>query len=204
VKNLATQHKAIYLVVDPDDDDQKVKLFDTSFANFQKELLDQATADGAADGLDIIPFAEWPKGCTVTFRVCMVKITAGGGSYSYPEFKSFKFKQRKGNEYPDDFLDKIPALDELMIIKTAAEIDAMLSPSDEGDEEEQEERPSKARASQREEEEEDEEEEEEEEVSTKCPVKGGTFGVDVDDLPECDSCKLRSECSAAYRANRRK
>jgi hypothetical protein len=203
VKKYNAQRKAVYFVVDPNSSEKKIQLFESSYANFQKELLEQAQADGAEEGLDIIPFAEWPKGCTIKFRVNMVK--NGGSPFPYPEYKNFKFVARKGTEYPKDFLDDVPSLDELMIIHSHDDIEAMFNgeadeESDDPFEEEKEESPvpSKTKTRPIEEEKDDTEDEQ------KCPSKGGRFGVTVDDLKECGRCELGDACSAAYRANSRK
>lgn len=226
---VAAQRKAFYFVVDPDAKEQKLSIFEASYKNFQSELLDQAESDGAREGLDgLLPFAEWPKGCTVEFRVTMVK--NGGSPYPYPEFKSFAFKKRKGNEYPEDFLEDVPSLDSLMIVRSADEVaklfegyDGEDQDDDDGEAEEtstrhkRDEEEEAPRSRKRDEEEEtprsrkrDEEEpprrtrdEEPVEQKLKCPVKGGTFGDDVDEFKECNDCDLRNKCSAEYKNNRR-
>jgi hypothetical protein len=209
--------RSFYFVVDPDNKKNGIQLFETSWKNFQKELEEEARAEAKRKGLTIIPFADFPDGCTVEFRVTMEALPNG----KYPKFKAFKFIPRKADSYPKDLLDELPGLDELMIIKSYEEIDTAFSGADSGDEEESD---TTARGRERDTEEEtprsrrgaDEDEvppsrsrqaaepEEEEEIPTKCPVKGGTFGIDIDELDECDDCSLRGACSAEYKAKRRR
>lgn len=208
-KKYGKSNKAFFYVVDPDSKDKKIQVFETSVKNFQKELWEEAQAQGKRLGISYIPFADFPKGHTVLFRVTMEK--NGGVTQPFPKFKSFKFEARNGKEYPADFLDELPGLDELMIIRTASEIEALMSGGDD-EEDEQDETPAPRSRSARTEEANDEppartraRDEEDEKTSTpKCPAKGGTFGKDVDDLDECNECDLRSACSAEYRTSRRR
>ena len=217
--------RALYFVVDPDDKDQKIKLFETSWKNFHKELIDEARAEGKRMGLNCVPFTDFPMGCTVEFRVTMEKMPGGA---DYPKFKAFKFIKRKGNEYPEDFLKDLPGMDELMITRTYEEIDALFQGAD-SDDDEGEAEPRETRTRSRDTEEDtprsgretveeeaprtrrasrDEEDEPtpKKDEKPKCPEKGGTFGVDIDDLDDgvCDKCALRSACSAEYKASRRR
>jgi hypothetical protein len=209
-KKCGKSTKAFYYAVDPDSKDKKIQLFETSWKNFQKELDEEARSEGKRKGITIVPFADFPNGSTVEFRVTME--TFGAGSKPFPKFKAFKFIPRKGNEYPTDLLDDLPGLEELMILKSEDEIEALINGADDdGDQEDEaprgrsrevEEEPVRARRGA--DREEEAPAEEEEAAPTKCPVKGGTFGVDIDDLTECDSCSLRSACSAEYKAKRRR
>jgi hypothetical protein len=210
-RKYGTARRVAYFAIDPDSKEKKVQLFETSFNKFQKELWAEAISVGKKQGLACIPFAEWPGGCTVEFRVEMNK--NGGAAQPFPEYKSFKFTPRKGKEYPDIDLADIPGLDELMIIHSPAAIEKMFNGEDEEDVEDvdiaQEEENIPSTESKEEEaaprrRERPVEEEPGEKVGTKCPIKGGKFGVSVGDLPECEDCKLWSACSAEYRSKSRK
>lgn len=212
-KKFGRSSKAFFYVVDPDSKDKQIQLFETSVKNFQKEMWEEAQHQGKKIGISYIPFADFPKGHTVEFRVTMEK--NGGVTQPFPKFKSFAFKARTGKEYPADFLDDLPGLDELMILRTAQEIEALMSGGDDDDEDADTTTSPRSRSARTEEVEEEaqvrsrgrteeKEEEPEEKASPKCPAKGGTFGKDVDDLDECNDCTLRSACSAEYRTNRRR
>jgi hypothetical protein len=181
--------------------------------NFHKEMWEEAQHQGKKIGISYIPFADFPKGHTVEFRVTMEK--NGGVTQPFPKFKSFAFKARTGKEYPADFLDDLPGLDELMIIRTAQEIEALMNGGDDDEEQDEAPVPNMPRSARTEETEdaapvrsrgrtEEKDEEPGEKATPKCPAKGGTFGKDVDDLDECNDCALRSACSAEYRTNRRR
>jgi hypothetical protein len=211
LSKLWRKHKAVYFVVDPEEPGQ-LRLFETSFKNFQDELQKKASRAGKKDGLEFIPYGE-RDGCTVNFYVEMVKNEAI--TNPYPEFKDFEFTSRKKGTYDDEFFDSVPSLDELMITYTTDEVQKFLdgesSDDDEDDEEEAEEKPAKKGKSDDEEEEAprtrrkpiSEDEDDKKPSEPKCPAKGGKFGVDIDTFDECDKCEIASECSAKYRANRR-
>jgi hypothetical protein len=213
-KKYGVSRRVFYYVIDPLSKDKKVHLFESSYKMFQKELFSEAKSAGKKQGLECIPFAEWPKGCTVEFRVEMEK--NGGTAQPFPEYKSFKFTPRTGKEYPDLDIETLAGLDELMIIRKTEALEAMFNGEDEDDEEDEADEPTpppKAKAKAEPEEEEEVtppkktrpvEDEVDNDDPPKCPVKGGRFGVTVDDLEECAKCKLGDACSAAYRANSRK
>lgn len=209
IKKFYPQRKALYFVCDPDNGEE-VLFYEASYANFQKELLEEAKAAGREQGLECIPFAEWPKGCTVKFRVTMT--SNAGAPKPFATFKSFKFTQRKGEEYSKHILDNIPSMDEILIIHGADAIKAMLEGGDESDDD-FDEAPAKASKPVVRDEDDDEpaparkkrpQDDDEEDAAPKCPVKGGRFGVDIDELEECGDCELANKCSAQYRANSRK
>jgi hypothetical protein len=215
-KKYGVSRRVFYYAIDPSAKEKKIQLFESSFKMFQKELFSEAKSAGKKQGLGCVPFAEWPKGCTVEFRVEMEK--NGGTQNPFPEYKSFKFEPRTGKEYPTIDITSLPGLDALMVIRTTAQLEAMFNGEDDDEEEDDAPvpKPAKAKAPVDEDEEEEDpaptpakrsrpvEDEPEEEVVQKCPVKGGRFGVTIDDFDECASCKLGDACSAAYRANIRK
>lgn len=200
------KHKAVYFVVDPEDPGV-VRLFETSYKNFQDELQKKADREAKRTGLDFIPYGE-RDGVTVNFYVEMTKneiITN-----PFPEFKDFEFTPRKKDTYSQKFFDSIPSLDKLMITYSTEEVQAIFEGAEieEDEKEEEEETPPLKKTPV----EEDEPvrarkppvaEEPEEDVK-KCPTKGGRFGVTIDELPECEGCKLASACGAEYRKNTRR
>lgn len=189
VKALKPSRRVFYNVIDVDDRDKGIQIFESSHYLFEKELLEEAESNG--DG-EIITFADIEEGSTIAFRAA----EETGGKYKYLKFKSFKFKERKEN-YEEDILEESYSLDELMVIPVYEDVhnafhgiaddeseNSSDEPDDESDDEpddKDEDPPKRKRGNKK------------EGKKNKCP-EGYKFGEDVDDYKECKKCELWDEC----------
>ena len=199
---LNPSHRVFYNIVDAaDDTDAGVQIFQASFKNFHKEMMDEAGA--ASDGDEAIDFVDFRNGKAVQFRATEESFGAGK---KYFEFKSFKFVDRE--EPLDKALKKdILSLDEFLVVHSYEDIEKLFYGEDDDYGETKDE---VAVEEEEEEEEEDEEEEEEKPVAkqkkapvevedNKCPY-GLRFGIDCETDPKCDDCEVFSDC---YKASKK-
>ncbi len=153
----------------------KVQVFEASHYLFEKELIEEARADG--DG-ELVNFYDPEEGKAVCFRASEQK----GNGRSYMEYKGWSFEERK-KPLADDVYEKAVSFDECLKLHSYEEQEAILygngSAEEEDEEEAQVKRPGKAgkkpaRPADDEDEEEEEDlddEEEEEEEETPAPKK---------------------------------
>jgi len=115
VKALSAKRRCIYNVIDTNDTDKGVQLFDQSYHFFEKELF------GAAEYKDpaFIFFADIEEGYTVTFRGS--EETFNKNKFIKP--KDFDFEQR--DAYPEDIYKEVFPLDAMLIIRPYDEIQAL-------------------------------------------------------------------------------
>lgn len=215
--DLRPQRTAFYNVMDADSEDGELMVFQTSYALFEKELIDEAR-ESSDDG-EIIDFPDIVDGKVVSFRAS----EASFGGFTYFEYKHFSFEKRD-EKLDEELIEKAISFDEILKFHTAEEVEKILYGDDEDeeedekpkgkkhdeddddDEEEEEKDPPKKRPTKEEDEEEEQEEEkpkpkkkdEEEEKPEKsskpeCP-SGFTFGKDCDKHKECDTCDLWDIC----------
>lgn len=198
-KALKPTQRIIFNLIDADDDDEKVMLFESSHFLFAKELLDEAKAQADKKGMSLVEFdfagvIDPANAKTVSFR----STTEKGPTGDYFKYKSFSFEERqkkhkKALPFP---------IDSCMIIKSYEDLDAMFH----GETEEEEDEPAPKKAVSRKDDDEDDEPPKHTKVAKddtpKCPI-GMKFGVDTDEKDECEDCDLYSECRAAFKANKR-
>lgn len=199
-KALKATERVVFNVVDADDDENTLKVFEVSFFLFAKELNEEAENYAKKHNLDIFDYAgvvDPAEAMTINFRTVKEK----GPTGDFDKFKAFSFEKRskklKGL-HPISFDECIVVLgyDELSNIFYGADEEAEEVETKEV-EKEVEERPRKQHK---------EEVEEEEKPKSKkivCP-EGYKFGVDTDAEDECEKCEVYSECMAAFKENRRK
>lgn len=193
-KALAVQHRVVYNVLNVDDPDSGIQLFDTSYAYFEKELLEQAEADGPDFDVDFVAYGSTDPGYTIKFRSTEEVF----GKNKYFKFKNFKFKERAKGDVKQ-WLDKAYALDELMITRTYEEIsDLFYGQSDDEDEDDavEEEKPRSRKPS---------DDDEDEPKKPAKETKPDCFGdpEKFDELKECDKCPLWSDCRVAKKSGRK-
>jgi len=115
---LYPKRRALYNIIDLNDEDKGVQIFDVSYKLFEKEMLEEAeTRDG-----EIITFADIELGNSVKFRVAKASVVLPGQSkpIKFMEFKSFSFVDR--DPYDEDILDKVYPLDKMLTIHSYDEI----------------------------------------------------------------------------------
>ena len=202
VRSLTAKRRIVYNVVDLSEEDEKIKLFETSHFEFQKEIIEEAESTADAEG-EFITFADLEGGYTIKFR----------GSEREGDFrgsfkpKSFKFIER--DPYDEDILKEAYPLDDMLIVLSYDEIKNAFFGIEVDDEDEQEENEKPARKSRTKQEKNKQEDDEEakpvrkrktKKASNECPA-GGDFGKDCDELEECKDCEIWDKCSEEFENN---
>ena len=213
-KELKPTRRVIYNVEDLKNPGE-LKVFETSHALFEKELIDEARDD---EGGGFVDFADPEEGKEVSFKV----FEKSAGKFKFNAFKSFNFESRD-EEISDDLLESAVSFDECLVVPTYEEVEKIFygndddedsddeskkskKHSDEDDEEETPKSKNKHRDEEPEEDSDDEskkskkhsdEDDEEEDSGSKCPY-GHRFGKDCDVYPDdCDNCKCWDKCCKA-------
>lgn len=225
-KELKAKERELYNIIDLDDQDKGVQLFDMSYHLFGK-ALDEEINEGEEELAD---FAELEGGKTLVCSFRKKKL----GTNEFFEVRKIDFEDR--DDYDDDILEEVYDLDSLLNIKDyetlQKELYGVIDEDDDKDEEEEEKEEKKSKTSKTskkrtekkkpfdggkkkskvKDEEEDEDEEEKpskgkkgkkkdsskgkSSKKNKCP-HGGTFGEDNDQLDECEDCEIWVECEEA-------
>ena len=214
LKALKPARRCVYNIVcyDEKQEEKGVQVWEVAHFLSENKIMERAKRPKKRGG-GLIPFASVENGYTICFD------REGEGMHT--KYTSYDLAERD-YEIGEEHLDAALTLDELLYKPTYEEIHDAFWDSDEqkdADEEEEEEPRRKKRKSApvddaEEEEEEprmhkgrgkpkrnrDDEEEEEDEPrpkTKKCPAPGGTFGVDTDELDECEGCPLWNPCAKA-------
>ncbi len=123
--------RSIYNVIDLDEEDKGVQIFEASQYLFEKELLEQAEVSNEEG---IIIFSDLEEGMTVIFRAAEKVFKKS----KYPEYKNFGFEERD-EPYNEDILDRTYPLDKMLIIPDYAEQRMIFEGIDEDEDNETEE-----------------------------------------------------------------
>ena len=203
--------RAIYNVIDLDDEEKGIQIYDASGFQFQKEMF--AKAEYLNEGFET--FSNLEDGATVTFR-------GSPETFNKKEwFKPMDFGFESREPYEEDIFDDVYPLDKMLVIPTYEEVQNMflgLDDDEQEDDEQEKEESTKKRSSRKtkksepkeekeepkeEKEEPKEEKEEPKEEKTKsrrsrkkkdepkeddgnqCPF-GYVFGADLQEHDECD------------------
>jgi len=209
-KNTWPKRRVFYNVIDANKPEEGLKIFETSHALFESDLLVAAKTEN--DDGTMVPFADPDEGSTIRFVATEAEI----GKSKYFKFSNFRFLDRK--PIKDALIDG--ALDFSAYIKfySSEELEALLYGAEEEPEEPDEEAPKKARTPAKKAEKDDDllsddedekprrskHKEEDEDDTPTCPVKGLKFGVSIDEDDACDDCKLRKACKLALKEKRKK
>lgn len=188
-KALDPKRRTIFNVIDLQEEEKGIQLWEVSYFLFDKELLEEVSV--AEDGL--ITFADLGDGRSIEFRGAPKKL----GGQTFLEFKSFRFHEREA--YNEEILDDAYPLDSMLIIPTYEHTQQLLMGVDDkeegvGEEEKskQEEKPSKPTRGRKPK----HKKTQEEPKTGKCSF--GTFGADCNKLDECADCQeeLFEACAA--------
>lgn len=207
IKALKPRERELFNVIDPEEDPDKVMLFEVSYYNFG-EKLDEELRDGKPEWND---FAEPEDGYELSVRWKEERL----GKTNYLKASRIDFEER--DDYTEEILDSAIDLDKALVILPYNEIEKLLfgEPVDEeeyinnDDDDYEEERPKRKKRSKRETVEDDpedapedylgdgEEEEEEEEKpkrkrKSKKEVKDEVEEEDNDDNKEVETSKTKS------------
>ncbi len=186
IKELTPSRRVIYNIIDLDDEDKGVQLFDVSHFLFEKEVLEEAeTAEE-----EVIIFSDREEGRTIKFRAKQEK----KGGFDFITFKSINFKEREA--YDEDILDEVYPLDKMLIVPTYDEVrNLFLSLDDEQKEEEIKEPKSKPKRKRKEKEKDvDKEDKTIDKEDIDCPF-GHKYGVDCDETDDCEKCDEWDDCA---------
>ena len=164
-KKIKPKERELYNVIDLDDQDSGVQIFEYSFHLFGKGLseeINEASEEEAG-------FAELENGKTL--KIHFKKESIGGGT-PFWQLRRVDFVDRE--DYEEDILDEVHDLDSLLKVPSYKELQSLLSGTDEGEEEGEE---------QSGEEEEKEEEEEKPAKKGKKSSKKKSEDEDEDEKP---------------------
>jgi len=214
INKLKPARRVVYNILDHKDN--KLKLFEVSYFQFEKELLDEA---GSGDDGELVDFYNPIDGRSVSFRA--VENTQFSTKNPFFDFKSFQFEKRE-DEISEKIINSALSLDSLLNIlsyddlysqlydiednkeeNTSSKVKSKKTEDDEDQEEyqeEEEEEQPKKKKNQKELDEEYVKEIEESENKTKkterkretktcqkCP-SGHQFGIDAENTDDCNNC----------------
>lgn len=114
-------HRAIYNIIDLNDESKGVQLFEASHAYFEQEMEEEIQAQFDQKGEEAPTITDLEEGRTIEFRATSNKFEG----HTYLKYKSFKFSER--DPYGENILDEAYPLDSLLVIPTYEEVkNAML------------------------------------------------------------------------------
>lgn len=207
---IKAKHRAYYNVIDMNNPDKGIQIFDASYALFQEELAD-AAKDASEDGRPM-RYADPDEGKGIKFKAYEDTL----GKTKFNKFKNFSFVGRE-DMFEEGMIDDTISFDECMVLFDAEAISKMMYGTEEEDEDDEEEAPPKPRtqhpkAVKKDDDEDDLVDDEEDEKpaprksdkaekadddTPKC-IGGGKFGKDTDKFDECDGdCKHYRACLRA-------
>jgi hypothetical protein len=139
VKALTAKRRCIYNIIDLNDTEKGVQLFEQSHFKFEKELF------GAAEYKDpaFICFADIEEGYTVSFRGSEETFNKN----KFIEPKDFDFESR--DPYNEDIYEDVFPLDKMLIIPTYEQVEALFLGVDTDDEKEEKPAPKKEKVATR-------------------------------------------------------
>ena len=168
LKALYPKERELYVVIDTEDKEEKIQLFDQSSYLFGKDFFE--TINESEDD-DLLGFADLQDGQTVTIK--FKKKTHD--TFTYYEPVDFEFSKR--DDYDEDILDEVPDLDACLKIESYDYLKELFeggsAGDDEDDEEQEDESPRSRRKrgdkkSKRKSKDEDDEQEEDEDDSSEA------------------------------------
>lgn len=131
---LKPKRQCFYNVIDEDNSEEGLQVFNISHFLFEKELIEEARA--ASDDGDIVDFVDIEDGKMVCFRGSKTTSTINDKSVTFLEYKSFSFKNRSEPLDPD-LVEQAISFDELMIIHTPEEIETILYGEEESEDDDE-------------------------------------------------------------------
>jgi len=120
VKALRPKDRQLFLLYDLDDLDKGLQLWDFSYHLFGKMLNDRIKASDEDEGYE---FFSSHDESGLTLKIAFDEKSLGGNKFA--EASSIDFKPRK-SAYPEDLIDKMPCLDDLLIIESYDKLHAIL------------------------------------------------------------------------------
>lgn len=217
-KSLKPKRRELYNVVDLDskEDNETIKLYEGSYYNFGT-LLDEEINDSEEGGMEET-YGMLEGGATIAVKYR--EETFAGRAYMEAAKMEFEKRDDYGEEWANDAFDLDKAI-------TVPSYDALYeafwdTPKDsDNDDNDRESRRSRSRNQDKEEEtgdddkepsrrsrgrgrgkDEDANEDNEPESEPECP-HGGEYGVDADELAECEDCEFWTACGAAKEGTRK-
>lgn len=124
---LKGKRRVIYNVLDATSDSMRIKVFEVSHFLFEKEVLDEAKAEGERMGLAYLDYADPDEGYTIKCRTS----EDDTGAYTFVKFKNFSFEKREQGIITPELIEKAWSLDKYMNILSAEEMESLLYSPDE-------------------------------------------------------------------------
>ncbi len=118
---LKPRRRVFYNVINVNEPDGEIMVFETSHFNFEKELIEEAREQ--SDDQNIVDFADIDNGCVIEFRGSKAKFEG----FEYMEFKSFRFRERgKGQEVTEEDVERAVSFDAIMTVLSYDQIKKIL------------------------------------------------------------------------------
>ena len=200
-KKLWPRHRTLYNVIDLDEEEKGIQIFDVTFNWIEKNLRMKARK-----GEELVTFADLEEGSSIDFVGELKTYTRKGKIIEYKEPVALKFVSREEQYDEDILLKESYSLDSLLYVPSYQELYDIYYAIEKKEESEESNVRIKKFKKKKEESKEEVEEESKEEVSTRikkfkkkkekksCP-HGNDFGLDYDEYDECKDCFLKKECS---------
>lgn len=128
-KPLQAKWKCYYNVIDVDNPDKGIQIFDSSFYLFEKYL--KAEAQSGRDG--VIPFCSLDEGMVVVARGKLKSIGEGKKQNEFVECDDIEFDERE-EQYDSNILSKVYPLDKMLIVPTPEQVSEDFFGYEEGEE----------------------------------------------------------------------
>jgi len=128
---LKPRRRVFYNVINVNESDGEIMVFESSHFNFEKELIEEAREQ--SDDQNIVDFADIDNGCVIEFRGSKAKFEG----FEYMEFKSFRFRERgKGQAVTEEDIERAVSFDAIMTVLSYDQIKKILYGDGAGEEEE--------------------------------------------------------------------
>lgn len=190
INALKPKERELYNVIDTDNPDEGIQLFEMSYFLFGK-LLETEMNDGDDS---YVGFADPTDGYTLKVR--FTEKTMGQGN-PFLETSRIDFVERK-KPYKVDIIDKAVDLDRILNVLSYEELEAIFtgaeSPRSFSNKQEEEEENEGAKKEQEKPADKPKSSKNESSDDMECPIEKGAFGVKTDDLDGCESCDLWEKC----------
>lgn len=115
IKSLSAKRRCYYNIVDTNELEKEVQIFEVSFHFFEKEILEEAVIENGEE-FTVVSFADIENGKYIKFRATEEEYNKN----KFLKYKSFDFEDR--DALTDEILKQAYALDSLLVLSTYDEI----------------------------------------------------------------------------------
>jgi hypothetical protein len=178
IRSIKASKRGIYNIIDLNDTENpnEVKIFDSSFAFFEEEMLEEVIDPETKEYVCFPDTSE--DGYIVKFRATEESF----GKIKFNKYKAFRFEKRK-YAIKKEILEKVLSLDEFLVIPTYEEVKNIFLGTEETEKPKNEEYLEKAN------------EVPKQETSKNQCTYNHKFAIDTDTTNDCIDCKEWEKCS---------